>query len=188
MVASIIGSKAREAILLRLFLDPEREFYLREIVRLTRFAPRTIQTELDNLVQQDLLKERRSGNRRYLQANSEHPLFRSLQELLLRSEGFIGVLRDALGEQGIDFAIVFGSMASREAKASSDIDILIVGDIGLRETIKRLSEVPDLLGREVNPVVWTRDEYQQRLVQQDHFLLNIMQQPRLEIKGTPDEP
>ncbi len=183
MFTTLIGSKARQAILLHLFLDPEREFYLREIVRLTRFAPRTIQKELDNLVQQDLLKERRSGNRRYLKANFEHPLFRSLQELMLKSAGFIGVLRDALGEQGIDFALVFGSIASGEAKAGSDIDILIVGDIGLREAVRRLAGVHDQLGREVNPVVWTNAEYQRRLNKKDHFLTEVLKSPRLVIRG-----
>jgi len=188
LLASIIGSRARQAILLHLYLKPDLELYLRELVRLTNFAPRTIQKELDNLVQKDLLIERRSGNRRYMRANTSHPLFKPIQDLLLRSEGFVGVLQDALGEEGIDIALVFGSIANGTAKSASDIDILVVGDIGLRETIKRLSEVPNLLGREVNPVVWTRDEYQQRLVKQDHFLMNILQQPRLEIKGTPDEP
>jgi len=183
MITTILGSKARHAILQYLLLNPEQEFYLREIVRLTRFAPRTIQKELDNLVKQDLLKERRSGNRRYLKANSEHPLFRSLQELILKSAGFIGVLRDALGEQDIDFALVFGSMASGEAKAGSDIDILIVGDIGLREAVRRLAGIHDQLGREVNPVVWTNEEYQHRLIEKDHFLSEVMKSPHLVIKG-----
>lgn len=187
VLASLIGSKARQAILLHLYLKPDLELYLRELVRLTGFAPRTIQKELDNLVQKDLLIERRSGNRRYLQANTNHPLFKPIQDLLLRSEGFLEVLRDALGEKGIDFALVFGSMADGTAKSASDIDILIVGDIGLRAALKRMSGLPDLLGREVNPVVWTSDEYKRRLAEQDHFLMNILQQPRLEIKGTPDE-
>lgn len=182
MATPIIGSKARQAILLHLLLDPEREFYLREIVRLTGFAPRTIQKEIDNLVRQDLIIERRSGNRRYLKANSEHPLFRSLQELILKSEGFVGVIGDALGEEGIDFAFIFGSIASGDARAGSDIDILVVGDIGLRETVRRLAGVHDRLGREVNPVVWTPEEYQQRLDEGDHFLTELLRSPRIMIR------
>lgn len=88
-----------------------------------------------------------------------------------------------MGEQDIDFALVFGSMASGEAKAGSDIDILIVGDIGLREAVRRLAGIHDQLGREVNPVVWTNEEYQQRLIEKDHFLAEVMKRPRLVIKG-----
>jgi predicted nucleotidyltransferase len=187
MRAALLGSKAREAVLLQLFLNPDQEYYLRELVRITGFAPRTIQVVLDQLREGDLILERRSGNRRYLRANVDSPLYRPLQELLLRSEGFSGVLREALGEEGIEFAFVFGSMADGTATAYSDVDLLVVGEIGLRETIRRLQGVEDIIGREITPIVWNLNEYMTRLKEEEHFLASVLKRPLLALIGEPVE-
>lgn len=187
MLTELFGSRARKAILLQLFLNPDKEYYLRELVRLTGFAPRTVQVVLDQLWDGDLLLERRSGNRRYLKANQYSPLYKPLQELLLRSEGFRGVLQEALGEEGIEFAFVFGSMADGTASADSDVDILVVGETGSREVIRRLHGVFETIGREVNPVVWTLKEYRKRLREGEHFLTTVLNGPRLELIGEPVE-
>lgn len=187
ILGDLFGSKARIALMLHLLLNPDKEYYLRELVRLTGFAPRTIQVELDHLSEKDLLLERRSGNRRYFKANIYSPLFKPLQELVLRSEGFVGVVREALGDEGIEFAFIFGSMAAGTAGAESDVDLLVVGELGLRETVRRLHGVPDQIGREINPVVWTEDEYLRRLHEDDHFLAEVLKGPRITITGEPIE-
>lgn len=185
---SIIGSKTRAALLARTLLAPDKEFYLRELARLTGFSIRSVQQQIERLVAADLLHERRDGNRRYLRANVRSPLFKPLTELLLKTEGLVSVLRAALGEEGIDFALVFGSIAAGTPTAGSDIDVLIVGDLGLQEAVRRLGAVPDKVGREVNPVVWTRAEYQRRFSEDGHFLSTVLRGPRLMILGGMDEP
>jgi predicted nucleotidyltransferase len=180
----VLGSRAGQAILARTLLAPDRELYLRELVRLTGLAVRTVQVAVGRLVAADLLLERRSGNRRYFRANERHPLFRPLRELLLKTAGLVGVLRDALGTQGVEFAFVFGSMAAASgARAASDVDLLIVGELGLREAVRRLAPAHDRLGREINPVVWSRAEYDRRRAQGDHFLATVLAGPRAVVAG-----
>ena len=180
---ALITSKARRRLLARLLLAPEREFYLRELIRATALAPRTVQVEVDRLVAADLLLERRSGNRRYLRANERHPFFHPLRELVVKSEGLVGLLSDGLGSDGVDLAFVFGSMAEGRARADSDVDLLIVGDIGLREAVRRLEAAQEQLGREINPVVWTRHEFEQRSKSDDHFLRRVLHGSRLMVAG-----
>ena len=179
----IIGSKARRRILARTLLTPDREFYLRELARATRLAPRTVQVELDRLVAGGILLERRSGNRRYLRANERHPFYHPLRELVAKGEGLVGVVRDALGTDGIDFACIFGSIAAGTATAESDIDLLIVGDLGLREAVRRVAPLYERLGREINPIVWTNAEFQRRREAGDHFLTNLLAGPKLQVIG-----
>ena len=180
----LLGPEARQAILARTHLDPMREFYLRELVRLTGFAPRTVQEEVDRLVQGDLIEERRSGNRRYLSAQKRHPLFGAIREIVIKTVGLVDVLREALGKRGIDFALVFGSIAEGTDRSLSDIDLLVVGSLGLRETVRRLYPAQDQLEREINPVVWTRKEFHRRLTGSDHFLANVLRGPRLMVIGS----
>ena len=152
-------------------------------MRITGLAPRTIQREVDLLVQADLLTDRLDGNRRYLRANERHPLFAPLREILLKSEGLVGALQRALGNRGVEAAFVFGSMASGRAMARSDVDLLIIGSIGLREAVRKLRDAQADLGREINPVVWTADEFGSRLTAQDHFLTSVLREPRLFVVG-----
>ncbi len=184
---AIIGSKARQRLLARTLLAPEREFYLRELVRATALAPRTVQLAVDRLVAADILLERRSGNRRYLRANERHPFFRPLRELVAKSEGLVGIVRDGLGSDGVHLAFVFGSLADGGAKGDSDIDLLVVGDIGLRETVRRLENAQERLGREINPVVWTRHEFEGRRTTGDHFLTRVLSGARLMVVGDEHE-
>jgi predicted nucleotidyltransferase len=183
----VITAKSRRRILAKTLLAPDREFYLRELVRSTGLSPRTVQVELDRLVAADILLERRSGNRRYLRANERHPFYRPLRELVAKSEGLVGIVRDALGTDGVEVAFVFGSMAEGTAKADSDLDLLIVGDLGLREVVSRLAPAQEQLGREINPVVWTRGEFERRRQSGDHFLGRVLNGSRLMVVGAEHE-
>ena len=182
----MLGSRARRRLLARIYTAPEREFYLRELVRLTGLAPRTVQLELDRLVAAELVSERRSGNRRYLRANVRYPLFRQVYDIVASTEGLAAVLARALGTDGIGFAFVFGSMASGAATAGSDVDLLVVGSAGLREVVRRVARVQEQVGREVNPVVWTRAEFARRRSAKDAFLARVMAGPRLRVVGDAD--
>jgi predicted nucleotidyltransferase len=184
----LLGPKARRALLSRTFLEPAREYYVRELVRLTGLAPRTVHQEVEKLVRADLLSERRDGNRRYLSANERHPLFRPVREIVLKTDGLAGILHDALDGPGVEFALVFGSIAAATPKAGSDVDLLIVGTIGLRETVRRLRSVHETLGREIVPVVWTPSEYVMRRGRKDPFLMRILEGPMIPVIGATPEP
>lgn len=108
----LLGPPARRSILARTYTDTGREYHLRELVRLTGLAPRSVQQEIEKLVSAGLLAERRHGNRRYVRANMEHTLFRPVQEIVLKTDGLADVLRQALAGAPIEWALVYGSMAA----------------------------------------------------------------------------
>lgn len=180
----LLGPASRRAILARTFLDPLREYHVRELVRRTGLAPRTVHQEVEKLVRADLLSERRDGNRRYVRANQRHPLFRPVREIVLKTDGLADVLRDALGTEGMDCALVFGSIAAATPTAGSDIDLLVVGSLGLREAVRRLRQAQDTLGREIIPNVWTRSEFDRRRSDADPFLVRILSGPTIPVLGT----
>ncbi len=180
----LLGPAARRAILTRTYVDPTTEMHLRELVRRTGLAPRTVHQEVERLVRADLLAERRDGNRRYLRANDRHPLFRPVREIVLKTDGLADVLREALEGEGIEFALVFGSIAAETPTAGSDVDLLIVGDVGLREALRRLHTAQDAIGREIVPVVWTRSEFDRRRRAKDGFLRRVLGSPTIPVTGS----
>ena len=184
----VFASRAGAAVLAETFGAPDREVYLRELVRLTGFAPRTIQLELDRLVRTGLLTDRRDGNRRYVRAAKGHPLYAPFREIVMKTSGIVPLLRGALGEARVEFAFVFGSVAAGAARGGSDVDLLVVGADGLRSIVARLRSVQEAIAREVTPVVWTPKEYASRRKRGDHFLSRVLSEPRLMVIGADDDP
>lgn len=180
-LASLLGSACRAALLVNTHLDPDSERHLRELVRATGFAPRTVQLEADRLVREGILLERRDANRRVLAANRRHPLHAALRELVVRTEGLVPVLRNALGESGIEFAFVFGPLATPTPPWDDPVDLLVVGPASAADVESRLAPAGAQLGREIRVLVWTREEFERRLAEIDDFLGTVLKGPRLSV-------
>jgi len=93
---------------------------------------------------------------------------------------------DRLGER-IRMICIFGSAARGEQGKSSDVDVLVVGDVTFREVVSALSSAQERLGREINPVVYSPSEFARRLREADHFLLTVAQQPKVVLLGSESE-
>lgn len=179
--------QARAEVLRLLFATADRELHVRDMERQSGLNVKTVQAELEKLLQADLLASRRDGNRRYFRANAEHPLYLDLQQIVLKTAGLRDVLANALqGLKGVELAWVFGSLASGSGKAASDVDLLVIGEISLRTLAPRLRIAAELLGREINPITMTKTEFRQgRSV--NPFLVDVLGKPKLFIKGSAHE-
>ena len=97
------------------------------------------------------------------------------------------MLREALGEAEIQIAFVFGSVASGAERATSDVDLMVIGAISLRQLSKRLSSLATKLGREINPHMLTPAEFARRIKEREHFINSVLETPRLFVIGSEDE-
>ena len=130
---NVLFPKVRAELLRLLFADAQTKLHLRELTRQSGLSLGTVQEELGKLHAADLVTSHRDGNRRYYCANPEHPIFHDLQQIVLKTSGLREVLERALRNiRGIDVAFVFGSLAKSDGKASSDVDLMVIGNAGLR--------------------------------------------------------
>ncbi|MDZ4677364.1 MAG: nucleotidyltransferase domain-containing protein [Oligoflexia bacterium] len=182
----LFSSKVRAEICGLLFDEP-KELHMREIERKTGLAIGTIQQDLKVLSSLDLVASRRDGNRLYYSANREHPLYPDIHNLVVKTVGMIGTLKKALSYKSITCAFIFGSVARQEEKAKSDIDLFVVGDLGLRKLSEILSKTKTVLDREINPHVMTEEEFAQKRKAKDHFVTQILKGEKIFIKGSDDE-
>lgn len=173
----------------RLLFGPDsRELHLRELCRLSNLGIGPWQRELVKLEKLDLIHRRVDGNRRSFRANKEHPLYPELASLVAKTSGLREVLVNALkGAKGIQVAFVFGSLAGGAGKASSDVDLMVIGDIGLRDIAPRLRPAIDSIGREINPVVMSPAGFSSKVKEGDAFLKNVLAAEKLFIVGGADE-
>jgi predicted nucleotidyltransferase len=184
----VIFPKVRGEIMRLLFSDPAKEFHLRELSRLSSLALGTIQQEVSKLTRADLLVARRDGNRLYYRANTGHPIFSELQGIALKTTGLREQLAGALaGVPGIELSFVFGSAAAGTTGAASDVDLLVIGNVGLRALAPKLRPLTSILGREVNPHVLTRDTLAAKARAGDAFITNVLAAQKIWIAGDADE-
>ena len=189
ILGELLSSKIRAEIFRNLFgVAPDSALYMRELERRTGFAIGTVQTELKKLQRLDIITSVKDGNRVYYRANTAHPVYPEIRALVLKTSGLADVIVNALGnETGIRVAFVFGSFARQEEKAGSDVDLMVVGDIGLRKLTGLLMNVSGKIGREINPHVFSEKEFVKRKKDQDHFLNQVLEAPKIFIIGTEHE-
>jgi len=188
ILSEILSSNIRADIFRLLFGVTDSELHMREIERRSGYAIGTIQSELKKLLRLDLVIKRMDGNRTYYRANKNHPLFLDIQRLVLKTVGLVDILQNELKtSREILIAFVFGSIARQREMAESDVDLFVIGDLGLRKLVGLLSGLSDKIGREINPHVFTVKELKKRLAQKDHFITRVLKEPKIFILGNENE-
>jgi len=188
-VLSNLFGKTRRSILALLYSHPDESFYLRQILRTAGIAPGAGQRELKWLSESGIIRRTVSGHQVYYQANSDCPIFLELKNIITKTVGFADIIRVQLAplEKKIDIALLFGSVAEGKESKDSDVDILIVGDLTFAETAERLAPVQKTLGREINPVVFNSDEFQEKLKNGHPFLKSVLKSDIIYLIGDENE-
>ena len=168
--------------------------------RLARRAPRRpkygnlllrepLHKELSRLADAGLLLKDTVGNQVLYGANRDCPIFEELASIFRKTSGITDVLAGALASfsEKIVAAFVFGSMASGQEAAGSDVDLLVIGDVGFTEVVRAVYSAQEVLGREINPKVYSKEEWNQMLKNKDAFIKEVLKKPKLFITGSEDE-
>jgi len=188
LLSEILSSRVRGKVFENLFDGQGTELHLRELERRSGYTVGTIQTELKKLSRLDLLKSRRDGNRLYYRANQDHPLYPDIRNLVDKTVGIFPRLMDFFGgREDVLCAFVFGSMAEGTEKAASDVDLLVIGDAGMRALSSGLAEISKAVGREINFHVIPGEEFRKRVLENEHFIAGALKSPRAFVKGGEDE-
>jgi predicted nucleotidyltransferase len=188
LLAELIGSKIRAELFRLLFAGGEQELHIREIQRRTGFNDRAIRQELQKLARLDLVAPRRDSNRLYYSAKRDNPLYPDIRNLTIKTVGLADILKTALNRsENIRVAFIFGSVAQGMEKSASDVDLMVIGALGLRELTTLLSGVSEKLGREINPHAISVPDFKERVRSGNHFITAVLKEPKIFLKGKDDE-
>jgi len=184
-VIDALFNKTRQEVLAAVLLHPERWWYLSDLAAHIGRTPSSLQKELASLVECDLLTARKDGNRVYYQVNSSCPVLDELQGLFIKTAGVADVVRDALRKHfdRIDAAFIYGSVARGETRSSSDVDVMIIAQIGMMDLMDALEKCEKALLRPVNPTIYPQKEFVQKLRAGNSFLKTVMSGKKIFLKG-----
>jgi len=185
-LADALFSGTQQRVLGLLFEQPERSFYATELINLAGVGSGAVQRELASLSQSGLVTVKPVGNQKHYQANPASPIYDELCGLVRKTVGLAEPLRAALAPLAtqIKAAFVCGSVAKKEDTASSDIDLMLVSDtLTFGDTILALQAATESLGREVNPNIFTPQDFANRLKEGGSFVSRVMAQPKVWLIG-----
>jgi predicted nucleotidyltransferase len=179
-----LRSKARQRLLAYYFANPTARLHLRDLAGQLDIDPSNLSKELRRLETEGLFRSEVSGRQKYFRLNRGYPLFAEVRSIVSKTIGAPSLLAQALKKiEGIEEAFLYGSFASNQQDASSDIDVLVIGaPLGqaLAEAMRRIERQ---LGREVSYTVLTRKEFDSRRARKDAFLENVWRNKRIPLIG-----
>jgi len=185
--AEAIFTKTQQRVLSVLFGQSHRSFYTNELIGLAQSGSGAVQRELVRLEKSGLVAVHKVGNQKHYQANRDAPIFEELRSIVLKTFGVADVLRNALAPLWplIDVAFIYGSLAKGTEHAGSDIDLMVVGSLPSNaQLLEVLLPAQTHLGRAINPTLYTVDEFAQRVRDGKSFILRLLEQPKILVKGT----
>jgi predicted nucleotidyltransferase len=78
---------------------------------------------------------------------------------------------------------VYGSIARHKEHATSDVDLMVVGSVGLGDLAPSLRKAEKRLGREVNVTNYSIEEFRKKAAEGDHFLTTVLKGSLQFVKG-----
>lgn len=174
MLESIITSQTRIKLLFKFFLNPQSTGYLRQLAREFGESTNGVRVELNKLTKVNILKASVQGRNKIYQANTNHPLFEDIRNIVIKSTGIDKVLSNIIKKLGsIHLAIIRGDYAV--GKDSGLIELVIVAtDLNLNELERVKTKTEELINRKISILVLNKKEYDRlknNFIDKPHFVL-----------------
>lgn len=183
-----LRSKARQLLLVYYFTNPTARHHLRDLAERLSIDPSNLSKELRRLERAGLFRSEVSGRQKYFQLNPKYSLLDEVRKIVTKTIGATPLIARTLEKiEGIDEACLYGSFASNQQDAASDIDVLVIGaprEEVLAQVMRRLERQ---LGREINYTVLTQKEFESRRARKDAFLDNVWHNKRVSLISPNEE-
>ena len=184
----LFGSRTRVTLLTKLLMNADRSYYLRELAKELKIPYSMLYKEKNTLLSLGILKEERKGKINLLSVNKNLPYYPELKGIMMKTTGLAGVTADSLHAiYGVKYALIYGSFANGEETGSSDVDLLIIGDTDEEKILDAVTKVEKTTAREINYILWSENEFYDRVREKHHLLINMVSKRVIMLVGNEDE-
>lgn len=158
MINTLITSQTRIKLLKKFFINSSTKAHLRGLETEFCESSNSIRLELNRFEEAGLLHSLRDGNKKVYQANTSHPLFGDIHNIIMKETGIDRVIDKVIHRIGSLVCIYLTGDFAR-GKDSPVIDLIIVGnDIDREYLVRKVMQAEELVGRKVSYVVLHPDE------------------------------
>ena len=159
MLEALITSKTRIKMLLKFFLNSNSKAYLRSLAQEFGESTNAIRMELNKFEQAGLLQSELTGNKKLFRANTRHPLFSDIHNLILKHVGIDRIIEDVIEKLGdLDKVFLVGDFAM--GQDAPVIDLIFIGsDINKQYLMKLVEKAEDMIERKIRYMVFNKEEF-----------------------------
>ncbi len=192
MLAKLFGSTARVKILKLFLLNPDSEYYIREVARRLNLQLNAVRRELENLETIGLLTSHQGsdedsdagrGDRKYFQANRDFVLFEEIKELIIKAQILCEKeFTQKLQKIGDIKLLILSGLFLNDKEAQ--VDMFIVGTFNKDKVAKLVKELENDLVTEVNYALLTEEEFRYRRQVTDVFLYAVPEGKKIVVVDT----
>jgi predicted nucleotidyltransferase len=184
----LFSSRLRVKVLGHFFFHPGQTFHVRGLATELRESAGTVGRELRHLEKAGLLRFQPVGNQKHYSLREDSPILDDLRNLFLKTTGASAELRSVLEKvPGVELAFLYGSYASGEAHALSDLDFLAIGAVSDRELAPAVARIERRLKRPINYILFTRREAEKKARRKGEFLHQVLSGPKIMLIGKADD-
>lgn len=145
---------------MRLFLNPLKDAYLRELASELDLSPSLVREELRQLDETGLLESRKQGRQIHYRANTQHVLFPELSSMVRKAMGMDKILDSIVTRLGnLNYAFVMDDYA--EGKDTGLIDLVLIGNIDRDNLQELVQKTENYIKRKIRTLVLSEEEYEQ---------------------------
>ncbi len=160
MIETLISSKTRIKLLLKFFLNSQTTSYLRGLESEFGESSNAIRVELNRLEKAGMLRSSLQGNKKIFQANTGHPLFSEIHNILLKHIGLDQVIENVIERLGdVEQVYLIGDFS--RGVDSQIIDLVFIGDIEKEYLIRLIEKVEALIHRKVRYLIYSNEEFEE---------------------------
>ena len=184
----LFSSKLRIKLLAYFFFHPGLALHVRRLAREVQESAGTVARELRRLEKAGLLASEPVGNQKHYSLRKDSPILDDLRNLFLKTAGASAELRAALEKiAGIELAFLYGSYPSGDAHASSDLDLMVIGEVSDRELAPAVARIERRLKRPINYTLFTRREVETKAGKKGEFLHEVLSGSKIVLIGKADD-
>ncbi|MBI4975798.1 hypothetical protein HZC20_03915 [Candidatus Peregrinibacteria bacterium] len=159
-------------------MNPDSEFFIRELTRKLNEQINSIRRELDNLKKIGFLKTKAKNRKKYYCVNKEFVLLDELKSIIIKALSSEQTIAKDLAKLGdIKILVLCGQFVDNPKQ---DVDMLIVGNID-REVLGNYLNNELKTKRPVRFAIMSEEDYKYRLNCKDRFVTELLSNPNNQV-------
>ena len=158
MIETLISSKTRIKLMLKFFFNSNTRAYLRALESEFGDSSNSIRLELNRFEKAGMLSSFLEGNKKFYSANTKHPLFNEIRNLIIKHielDKIIDNILDRLGN--LDAAYLVGSFA--RGLDSHLIDLILIGEVDQDYLIQLIGKMEKIIKRKIRYVIYSQEDF-----------------------------
>jgi len=185
LLGETLFGKVRRTVLAAFVLNPERSFYLLELIRLLGCGRGAVQREVSRLSRAGVLVREKVGNQVHYRANTGNLIYSELRSIFSKTTGLIDLLKSCLDScrDPLGMAFIYGDYAEGRAEEKSPVNLLIIGDTTMDAVRSCTGGFGDEAARELHITVTTPGDLKRRIGSGDRRIREILSKKRLFLAG-----